>query len=102
DGIRDKLVTGVQTCALPILSGVRKVIGGNVRGIEAVQVGYTEDLGAANSRQVYVDALRGAHSVVECISIVQVSGRVRPDGSGPRSEERRVGKEGRAQWAGEQ
>src|SRR5438874_2569187 len=72
--------------ALPTCRGVprvRKVIGGYVRGIEAVQVGYAEDLGAANSRQVYVDALRDAHSVVECISIVQVSGRVRPDGSGP-------------------
>src|SRR5687767_15435073 len=80
DGIRDKLVTGVQTCALPISEhpGVREAVvlaredvPGDVR-----LVAYVVGLDS-----VAVDALR-AH----------LSERL------PRSEERRVGKECRSRW----
>src|SRR5437879_10929299 len=68
DGIRDTSVTGVQTCALPILRG-----RDGARRQSALGLG---------------DDAR-AHELLR--------GRARPDprGDSPRSEERRVGKEGR-------
>src|SRR5438552_14100460 len=81
DGIRDDLVTGVQTCALPIWSpGLRfaAVLG---------------CVGKAVRRRELDDAceIRGRHSLEYL------------DGGGleRRSEERRVGKECRYRWAGE-
>src|SRR5205823_7274863 len=70
DGIRDKLVTGVQTCALPIFGA------GNRRG-RTVSRGLPwlpHDSGPRSSRS---DSCRGSNS---------------------RSEERRVGKECRSGW----
>src|SRR5207247_9677055 len=84
DGIRDPLVTGVQTCALPISRRVsepparrgRDVRRGLRRGISALRV-----LHAVHN---YPPEFRGGiERVVEAL--------VRA-----RSEERRVGKEGRA------
>src|SRR5687767_15723845 len=80
DGIRDKLVTGVQTCALPISlrrSGAREGdhvfvtgrLGGPARAIQAFSAGQAP---AAWDRE------RFAHPLPR------------------RSEERRVGKEGRS------
>src|SRR5205823_11983973 len=87
DGIRDKLVTGVQTCALPIFEGLiprrlaheaglgeRRPRRRRVRGRMAV---------AAGGRRY------GASSL----------GHLRAEMRGVRSEERRVGKECRARWA---
>src|SRR2546425_4034727 len=69
DGIRDKLVTGVQTCALPISAAGR------------------HDPGTA--RQA---ADRNAHEQ-------GAGSREPGAGSAPRSEERRVGKECRSRWS---
>src|SRR5205823_11760586 len=76
DGIRDKLVTGVQTCALPISQG--SVVTGCHPG------------------QAPPDLVRGSASRDPSIPVFRGS-RLSP-GSRPRSEERRVGKEGRAWW----
>src|SRR5207244_7768430 len=62
DGIRDDLVTGVQTCALPISQSPRRTPGSG-------------------------RAARGT------------PGGRRGRARGPRSEERRVGKECRSRWA---
>src|SRR5690625_7756891 len=69
DGIRDGHVTGVQTCALPISE---YLCAGLVAGNAIVW---------KPSELTPVTALR----ILECIQ--------------ERSEERRVGKEGRARWA---
>src|SRR5207244_8574140 len=74
DGIRDDLVTGVQTCALPI-SAHRG--GRDVRGF-----------GAADDRAGLGNA--GAGTDAGDPSAVR---------AGDRSEERRVGKECRERWA---
>src|SRR5207248_6405041 len=87
DGIRDRTVTGVQTCALPILRNIL-------------------DQQSATSR----------HSAQESIQVRQVPpaksswkpmhghagiGRSWLTRAGSRSEERRVGKEGRGRRGGE-
>src|SRR5207244_9132846 len=82
-GIRDDLVTGVQTCALPISSGDTKQIG-----------------------LAYAKAIAGARAAdrlgVGEPDLLGVSARVlrhgEEAGHAPRSEERRVGKEGSAAW----
>src|SRR2546425_8389336 len=73
DGIRDKLVTGVQTCALPIYQGDPARVAPQVHGGE---VGVGGDDG--DVERVEPEDLR------------------HDDG---RSEERRVGKECRSRWS---
>src|SRR2546423_2335366 len=75
DGIRDKLVTGVQTCALPIL------------GIEAWRQ-------ASIPRQAFFMSMP-AESLASFISRPRGSRKV----GQARSEERRVGKECRSRWS---
>src|SRR5207247_3718572 len=74
DGIRDPLVTGVQTCALPIFAG---------------------------------DETRFSHRhafprLTAILQVFAVTGRIPHQRTllpfGPRSEERRVGKECRSRW----
>src|SRR5258708_31720414 len=69
DGIRDDLVTGVQTCALPILKINYQSIGSG-GGIRQIIAG-TVDFGATDA----------------------------PMKEDERSEERRVGKECRSRWS---
>src|SRR2546422_3359261 len=85
DGIRDVAVTGVQTCALPI----------------SLQV-------LARQRERFRVAALTAHSNAELLErqvaewkpgyVGIVNGGMREAGGG-RSEERRVGKEGRSRWS---
>src|SRR5205823_9055115 len=79
DGIRDKLVTGVQTCALPISPSGRHA------GVEAEG----RDRAAA-PRQPLRPGFQGAgrRASRAAAALPQVS----------RSEERRVGKECRSRW----
>src|SRR5258708_13212779 len=86
DGIRDDLVTGVQTCALPIWAPRTDP----VRGPPRLLLG-------ARTRVAHGDALDQGRARL----------RLRLDGRGrglrgdraPRSEERRVGKECRSRWS---
>src|SRR5205823_8197855 len=82
DGIRDKLVTGVQTCALPISADSWEHGSGASLGPEhgIVQCSH-ESAAGSRSRPKYLVGR-------SCISK-----------RWHRSEERRVGKECRARWA---
>src|SRR5258708_16726439 len=86
DGIRDDLVTGVQTCALPIYSGFYAIADGVLyaptEGEKAGLSGWLR-LGFADRRINPVDATIGGGLVY----------------AAPRSEERRVGKECRSRWS---
>src|SRR5205823_13748375 len=76
DGIRDKLVTGVQTCALPISA--------QAGGFTARAGGFT----SASLRIHRAPAGAHRHSDAESGGATQAG----------RSEERRVGKECRSRW----
>src|SRR5690606_39771704 len=93
DGIRDFHVTGVQTCALPIYVGL-------VRTVNEDACLARPDLGI----WAIADGM-GGHDCGDYASnlIIGELGRVRRPGSArellqARSEERRVGKEGRWRW----
>src|SRR5438552_11380071 len=79
DGIRDDLVTGVQTCALPISCGLDSRVAGMLPSVGRPRVG-NDDPNVA---------LRHMKNARQFVAV-----RKRPLRSGPyRSEERRVGKE---------
>src|SRR3989441_7983994 len=85
DGIRDKLVTGVQTCALPISGSLRL----RVRRRPGWRGGGDRSRGdGADPRRLP----RGARAARPAGPPDDASG-------GCRSEERRVGKECRSRWA---
>src|SRR5438094_10285901 len=83
DGIRDRTVTGVQTCALPILlqsdesAYAREKNEGRIEIPSQFRLAARPFFSFRNSKYEFFDA-------------------VRPE---QRSEERRVGKECRSQWA---
>src|SRR5437762_10993712 len=82
DGIRDTSVTGVQTCALPISLQFTSCHRAPHR---------------SRSRRPY----RRASPATNCLKSIATCGSPGPwrSGSPPRSEERRVGEEGRARGA---
>src|SRR5205085_6860202 len=87
DGIRDLTVTGVQTCALPIygddiFDARRLKVGKDFRGGEAGIESDAESGGGKGAPEFRQQPMQQAHRA-----------------GGPRSEERRVGKEWRARWA---
>src|SRR5258708_19072549 len=85
DGIRDDLVTGVQTCALPISSpgsAPREGPRGRSRGAEP---GLVQRYQRPHRRSARTLAAEGVDT--------------RTDRSSARSEERRVGKECRSRWS---
>src|SRR5699024_12202256 len=92
DGIRDRNVTGVQTCALPIWSRTTATISStdNLKAVAKAKNKAVEDIVA-----VVLDRPRHDELVRE---IRQAGARIKliPDGD-VRSEERRVGKECRCQ-----
>src|SRR5205807_5185325 len=100
DGIRDYKVTGVQTCALPILPQVPLAAGLPVDG------GLLERLDALGEVPAHDHRVRPeiAHDVGGDVRGQRAQGRrarqQRVDEVVLRSEERRVGKEGRSRWWG--
>src|SRR2546429_3624336 len=88
DGIRDVAVTGVQTCALPILIGF---IGGVTDAL---------DLRSATRARLFVATVNG-HAFAKGGDVFGESSSCFPaEALGPtRSEERRVGKECRSRWS---
>src|SRR3989441_2659436 len=88
DGIRDKLVTGVQTCALPISSAEP------IRDVR-VSVARCPRRGAAGAVHPHARPARASGHELERRALSRrhlASGRWR-------SEERRVGKECRSRWS---
>src|SRR5687767_15700393 len=88
DGIRDKLVTGVQTCALPISAGADD----GDRRAEALLVGDEPD-GLHAARRVLGQGKGDPLPALGFLGAAAVRLVLRL-----RSEERRVGKECRSRW----
>src|SRR5699024_11446551 len=86
DGIRDRNVTGVQTCALPILITVQRFFFAAI--IPAAQRTADSAASVAGSR------VCGAAAVSSAAASASASA-----GADGRSEERRVGKECGSGWA---
>src|SRR2546430_8518330 len=84
DGIRDLTVTGVQTCALPILPRVE------VRVCQLAHAGRQLRCGRASGRAAESNRL------LEHLDRLGVPAPILQD---LRSEERRVGKECRSRWS---
>src|SRR5207249_5796052 len=84
DGIRDRNVTGVQTCALPISPSLRHVSPLN-RCI------------SASAARAHWLGVRGPSTALRRRYLSRKRSGVRVP-SGLRSEERRVGKECRSRW----
>src|SRR5258708_31667699 len=89
DGIRDDLVTGVQTCALPICLGYR---GEPYLFLERCGqlAALEEEVGLAAVAQALEVGGRLRHRDVEILEVAEAARR---------SEERRVGKECRSRWS---
>src|SRR2546425_9387712 len=85
DGIRDKLVTGVQTCALPISKAVTPP---GWLQFGKLRVAYGS---AGNEPDPYLTSTVYSPGLL--------SGIAQGTGLLPRSEERRVGKECRSRWS---
>src|SRR5687768_17953169 len=90
DGIRDVAVTGVQTCALPILDGWVFSVPTEARGARALITG-TNSIGPHA-----LDAYLYSKTCERTGTLSTASADERG-----RSEERRVGKEGRGRWGPE-
>src|SRR5205823_7216886 len=93
---RDKLVTGVQTCALPIWPAVEvdaDEIAGAEEGVDALAVGRRRRHRHAARRELAVGERRAEEAgVPPLLAVVAIQAeQVQP--IVPRSEERRVGKE---------
>src|SRR5258708_28612240 len=86
DGIRDDLVTGVQTCALPIWTPKGRI---EMPG----RVGRGQDQHAVVAA---ADAVEFGQELIDELSAAALP-QVRP--ARARSEERRVGKECRSRWS---
>src|SRR5207248_7201223 len=96
DGIRDRTVTGVQTCALPISAGL-------LPGAFVIHATTPESV----EQEIVAFDVSTPERFVEQEADAQVMGRMVVKSvmiaHGPsqllRSEERRVGKEGRSSWS---
>src|SRR2546421_4140626 len=84
DGIRDLIVTGVQTCALPIYS--LAAVDAGARLVQGTMNGFGERCGNAS-----------LVSILPALQLKMGYDCVPPDRL--RSEERRVGKECRSRWS---
>src|SRR5258708_9118275 len=96
DGIRDDLVTGVQTCALPISAHV-------FEGLPEIKTfgQALEDMGGT-----ILTTVDGVEVTVEHVAAIQEKQMLQADYGSTlekfrrvRSEERRVGKECRSRWS---
>src|SRR5205823_9841280 len=98
DGIRDKLVTGVQTCALPIL-GVGEVLGGEGASSSPGRAA----LVAARVHELETHTQLQDKAYELSTTLVRNEDALLPlhldAGQSIRSEERRVGKECRYRWS---
>src|SRR2546425_1538126 len=84
DGIRDKLVTGVQTCALPILAHGRW---------------YPTVVTLGDGRVMTFSGLNETGGTNTAVEFYTVGAGWSTQYIAPRSEERRVGKECRSRWS---
>src|SRR5699024_11581006 len=88
DGIRDRNVTGVQTCALPILETVHQPF--RVMGVQKIE----KDIVVL----LHIHSITAVHHVFKLFFSHRLIQKEIMD----RSEERRVGKECRCRWWAQQ
>src|SRR5207253_6680277 len=86
DGIRDGHVTGVQTCALPILSSTEMPVSLLINNM--LRLSFSGGRSSCKSRIEMATSKSGQRS----------GSSLRPRSAISRSEERRVGKECRSRW----
>src|SRR5207248_4835914 len=91
DGIRDRTVTGVQTCALPIFVVVVPGLG----DVAGCLTGAAPDRECDGHPTVVEEDREGVRAEAEC---GHCEARLAEVHGGERSEERRVGKECRDRW----
>src|SRR5205823_10918869 len=97
DGIRDKLVTGVQTCALPICKQGKPLLSWRVHLLPFLE---QDNLYKQFHLDEPWDSEHNKKLIARMPPVYRSSDKVAADGRTTfRSEERRVGKEGRyALW----
>src|SRR5207248_6635603 len=95
DGIRDRTVTGVQTCALPI-STVRETQRVGWVSLTVVSLAAFSFFAGLGLRGL-INGMPTARQAGDRESIYRQYASTKPQVSDPRSEERRAGKEGRPQ-----
>src|SRR5205823_9397682 len=99
DGIRDKLVTGVQTCALPIYyAGRNHGERGEMRAVVYSKTGGPDVLQLVE-RPIREPGAGGVRVRVQVSGVNPTDWKARRGAHEGRSEERRVGREGRG-WCG--
>src|SRR5256885_6364266 len=96
DGIRDYKVTGVQTCALPILTPTS---GGTVLKVVAGGTGFLDSLVVSNTYTLPVASTPVCTPGTGTYYNTQSVSCTNPSSAPVRSEERRVGKECRSRWS---
>src|SRR5207253_6346751 len=96
DGIRDGHVTGVQTCALPILATIIRLSLSNVPTKNASYVIRKDHIEITTAGRIVEEKVLRVYPVGELVIPINSGG-----GMGGRSEERRVGKGCRARAARE-
>src|SRR5262249_59076423 len=97
DGIRDWSVTGVQTCALPILSEAE---GKETAALRESFSACGTKIAAWSSKAAAMAGASREEVPSSSMSATKLAVPGLPEGSvsSPRSEERRVGKEGSVRW----
>src|SRR5205085_4620429 len=101
DGIRDLTVTGVQTCALPILlRGARKELG--LTTDQTIVIGDTMETDIIGGAQLGFKTILVLSGGTRREDLVRYAFRPDKVVDSIRSEERRVGKECRCRWGTEQ
>src|SRR5699024_11860761 len=97
DGIRDRNVTGVQTCALPIYDTVDHLSDVLQRAVIIEDKNF-ELVAYSSPDELSFDALQQKTILTKRCPLFVIE-RLKKEGIvSQRSEERRVGKECRAQW----
>src|SRR5206468_8280711 len=100
DGIRDLIVTGVQTCALPIYAEVADALRGDHRPGSLAEASPAVTIRRCASAIASASPHPGTNRGGEPRWMHGSAGSSSAWGCARRSEERRVGKEGRARgWA---
>src|SRR5205823_11613063 len=93
DGIRDKLVTGVQTCALPISAAALSAAGAGETHAAKPKIESLEAYRAGGGYGLLAECRGGRRKAEDLIALMEKAG-LRGLGGAGRSEERRVGKSG--------
>src|SRR5206468_8307824 len=96
DGIRDLIVTGVQTCALPISTKLKNAAHTTAWSGVSTRVETTVAIELAAS---WKPLMKSKTTATKMMKTTAVNTEGRAIGSRHRSEERRVGKECRSRWA---